>query len=426
MTNNGERPLEAPPWSARDVAVGTLVVAGVAAAFWLLVTYRAVFFSLFQAVVISTAISPAVDWLHRRGVPRPAGVVLIYLALLALLVGFVLLVAPLLAEQSAKIAATSSGIYSEALTTLRLSPSHLIRRLAWQLPGGVPVAPAPAPAGDETAALDAVANTLHYVGLAGRGLFVLVAVLLLAFYWTLDRERILRSLLLPAPMDRREGLRALYDEAEVKVGGYIRGVALLCLLVGTAAFAATAALGLPYALVLGLAAGLTEAVPVVGPLMGAVPAVLVALAFAPEKVLWVVLAYAVIQAAENTILVPRVMGRAVGVSPMVTLLALIAFGSVFGAAGALLAIPLAAVVQLLLDRYVFGVVAAEPEQPEGRDRLSRLRYSTQQLVQDARKRLTEKSIDLDDQADEVGDTIETLATDLDSLLARGTAGEKTA
>ena len=111
-------------------------------------------------------------------------------------------------------------------------------------------------------------------------------------------------------------------------------------------------IGLPSPLVLGLLAGVFEAVPVVGPILGAVLPVLLALSVDPSKVIWVVVATIVIQQAEGHLLVPRVMDKAVGVSPIVTILAILAFSTLFGLPGAVLAIPLAALIQILLNYAV--------------------------------------------------------------------------
>ena len=119
-------------------------------------------------------------------------------------------------------------------------------------------------------------------------------------------------------------------------------------------------IGLPNALVLALVAGVLEAVPLLGPLLGAIPAAVIALSIAPSKLIWVVVATVVIQQLENAVLVPRVMRKAVGVNPFVSLLAMFALSSLFGIAGALMAIPIAAMVQLLLDRFVFGPTATSP------------------------------------------------------------------
>jgi predicted PurR-regulated permease PerM len=417
-------PPPAPPleWTPLRVVQGTLVVIAVALGFWLAIANRNALFSLFVAIVISTAISPAVDWLRQRGLPRALGVIAIYLGLLAVVVGVLWLLAPLVAEQGARMSGTLAGVYQDVAAGLQNSPSRLVRRLSLRLPAELSLAPAAEEGGVEVIA--AVARALSYLGLFGDGLFVFVAVLLLAFYWTLDRERLLRSLLLLLPAERRDDARQLFLASEAKVGGYIRGLALLCVLVGVLALAAYLLLGLPNALLLALAAGLFEAVPVVGPALGALPAVAVALTLGPDKVIGVLAVTAVIQLVENTILVPRVMGRTVGVNPVVTLLSLAAFSRIFGLPGALLAIPLAAVFQVLLDRFVLGPAAADTEAPAGRGRASVLRYEARELVADARKLLREKPADLPDASDGVEDSIEALAADLDSLLARALPGEE--
>jgi hypothetical protein len=141
---------------------------------------------------------------------------------------------------------------------------------------------------------------------------------------------------------------------------------------------------------------------------------------------WVIVASLIIQQLENSLLVPRVMRKAVGVNPFVSLLAIFAFSSLFGIAGALMAIPMAAIIQLLLDRFVFHPAAAEPEASAGRDYASRLRYETQDLAQDLRKQARFKkwgSVLKVKQIDKVMDEIETITTDLDALLAEVPASE---
>jgi hypothetical protein len=165
----------------------------------------------------------------------------------------------------------------------------------------------------------------------------------------------------------------------------------------------------------------------VGPLLGAIPAAVIALSIAPSKLVWVLIATLVIQQVENSLLVPRVMRKAVGVNPFVSLLAIFAFSSLFGVAGALMAIPIAAMIQLLLDRFVFLPGTMEAEISTGRDYASRLRYEAQDLAQDLRKqaRLHQSGPDRSImQTDQVMDEIEAITTDLDYLLAQvSTPGE---
>jgi predicted PurR-regulated permease PerM len=242
----------------------------------------------------------------------------------------------------------------------------------------------------------------------------------MTLYWTLDGPRIIKSFLLLIPQERRESIGELISAMESKVGFFLAGQGILCLIISMMALVAYLLIGLPNALVLALAAGVMEAVPMIGPLLGAVPAALVAISIAPDRLIWVIVATIIIQQLENTLLVPRIMKKAVGVNPFVTLLALFAFSSLFGLAGALMAIPIAAIIQLVLNHFVFQQATVEMEVSEGRDSASRLRYEAQDFVQDLRKQARRKKRGSDvkiKQLEQVMDEIETLATNLDSLLA---------
>jgi predicted PurR-regulated permease PerM len=191
-----------------------------------------------------------------------------------------------------------------------------------------------------------------------------LAIFLLAYYWTQEGNLVLRALLRVFPPQRRKEMREFMQLAETKIGGYVRGQGLLCIVIGLAAFTAYLLIGLPYTLVLAVFAGVMEMVPIFGPALGAVPALLVALSIAPEKALWVVVATIIIQMLENAVLVPRIMKNAMGVNPIMVLLSLIAFSSVFGFAGALLALPLAAIIQLLVSRVVLSAAEANKQARE--------------------------------------------------------------
>jgi predicted PurR-regulated permease PerM len=402
----------------------TLVFVLVLFGFWLLYQFYEVVFTLFIAIVIGTVIRPAVIWLHQRGLPRIAGVILVYLLLLALLVSFLLLLFPLIFEQGTTIAAAMPGYYHSLREWMGSYPNPLLARLNEFLPSAL-LNPKPV----EQTGVEVMASAeqaLIYVTLAADNIFTAIVTLVLAFYWTLDGPRIIQSLLLLIPQDQRESIRELILAMETKVGFFIIGQGILCLVIGIMSLVAYLLIGLPNALVLALIAGTLEAVPMVGPLLGAIPALLVALSIAPDKLIWVIVATVVIQQLENNLLVPRVMSKAVGVNPFVSLLAIFAFSSLFGIVGALMAIPIAAIVQLLLERFVFNAPAVEPEISVGRDYASRLRYEAQDLAQDLRKqaRLKKGGSDLRiKQIDQVMDEIETITTDLDTLLAQAGTSE---
>ena len=320
-------------WTFRRVMWATLVLVFVVFGFWLFYRFNQVIFVLFIAIVMGTVFRPAVTWLHRRGLPRLLGVILVLLLLLALLIGFVLVLFPLIVEQGTAIAAAVPGYYRNLREWMMNSPIQLIVRLSEFLPATLPGLGATQQTGQQM--LTYAGQAAGLITSAAQVIFMATAILLLTFHWTLDGPRIIRSLLLLVPKAQRESMNELISAMETKVGFYIAGQAVLCLVIGVMALAAYLLIGLPDALVLAVLAGVLEAVPMIGPLLGAVPAALVALSLSPMKLVWVIVASIAIQQVENSLLVPRVMRKAVGVNPFVSLLAIFAFSSFFGIAGAL-------------------------------------------------------------------------------------------
>jgi predicted PurR-regulated permease PerM len=408
-------------WTFWRVVWATLMLLSVVLGFWIFYRFNQVIFTLFIAVVLGTVIRPAVAWLQQRGLPPTAGVILVYLLVLLLLIGFLLLLFPLISEQSSTVTSAMPEYYQNLRGWLVNHPNPFLVGLSDFLPAALPtlnLRPVQQTGQEVVASAGQVAG---YVTSAARVIFTAIILLVLAFYWTLEGPRIIKSFLLVIPQMQRESISDLISAMENKVGLYVVGQGILCLVIGIMALIAYTLIGLPNALVLALIAGVLEAVPMVGPLLGAVPAALVALSIAPGKLVWVIVATLVIQQLENTLLVPRIMKKAVGVNPFVTLLSLFAFSSLFGLAGALMAIPIAAMIQLALNHFVFQQATVEMEVSEGRDYASRLRYEAQDLAQDLRKqaRLRKRGSELEiKQIEHVMDEIETITTDLDALLAR--------
>jgi predicted PurR-regulated permease PerM len=410
-----------PPdkWTFRRVVSATIVLVFVLLGFWLLYRFYQVVFILFIAIMMGTVIRPVVTWFHLRGLPRIAGIILVYLLFLALFISFVLLLIPLIIKQGTTIAADVPAYYRSLREWMANFPNQVIVRLGGFLPVAIPSLAPAQQTGSQV--LASAGQALAYLTVAVRGIFIFIVILFLVFYWTLDGSRTIKTLLLFIPQDRRESIGDLISAMENKVGSYIAGESVLCLVIGILALAAYLLIGLPNALVLALVAGVMEAVPMIGPLLGAVAAGLVALTISPAKLVWVIVATVIIQQLENSFLVPRIMRKAVGVNPFVTLLAFFAFSSLFGIAGALMAIPMAAIIQLVLDRFVFHPSTMEPEVSPGRDLASRLRYEAQDLASDLRKQVRIKKGGSDlkvKQIDKVMDEIETITTDLDALLSQ--------
>jgi predicted PurR-regulated permease PerM len=214
----------------------------------------------------------------------------------------------------------------------------------------------------------------------------------------------------------------LIDAVQKKVGHFIYGQATMCLIIGVLTYIAYAVIGLPHALPLAILSGAMETVPVFGLLLSALPAALVGLSIGTGKFLAVVVAIAAIHLTDNFLLSPRIMGRSVGLHPIVTLLALIGFGELFGVPGAVLAILLASMLQLLIERFVLSREARAAAPVTGRDHISLLRHEALELLQDVRLNLRHKHEASTPTNDQVEETVETIAVDLERMLSVESAG----
>lgn len=367
-------------WTTSQVVLATVFVVCVFLTFWLLYSLRLVLFLFFVAIVIGTAIRPGVEWLHRRGIARSAGIIIIYILIAGLLGGFLAMILPLIADQATEISRSLPEYYSGLRSSFINSSNRLLQNIGWRFPSQLSFFGNRDP-NAENEVIDQVAQTLFYTRLGLRGVLSTLAVFLLAYYWTQEGNLVLRNMLRVFPQQRRKRIREFLQLAETKIGGYVRGQGLLCIAIGVAAFIAYLLIGLPYTLVLAVFAGIMEMVPIFGPALGAVPALLVALSIDPSKAVWVVAATAIIQLLENGVLVPRIMKESMGVNPIIVLLSLIAFSSVFGFMGALLALPLAAIIQLLVSRVVLTAAESARQAEERETRIQSLIDESQELMQ---------------------------------------------
>jgi len=397
-------------WDARRILIANLVVLGVATCFALLYRFAAALFILFAGVALGMAVKPGVERLRKRGLPRWAGALAIYTALAAAMTAVLVTAVPVVLDQVGDLIARAPRQLVGLRDQLLSSESRTLQRIAVYLPPTGLTGESVGPAAD-------AATVARYGAALARGVLTISAVLLLGFYWTLEGERRTRTLLLFAPLERRRAALSFVGEVEHTVGGYLRGQSLVCLIVGGLAFVLYRALGLPHPVMLGLVYAIGEAVPVVGPIAGTAVAAIAALAVHPARVIWVGAVAVGVQLIENYLLVPRIMVRAVGVNPLVTLLAITAFGSVLGIAGAVLAIPMAAIVQLVLYRSLLDVEAQRREPPPGRDRLSVVRYGARELVRDMRKRARRREQEpRAPDVERLEDAVEGIAVDLEQVV----------
>jgi len=412
-------PAPAESWTFRRIVWATLVTLFVIFCFWLFYRFYRIAFTVFIAIVIGTVIRPLVIWMSRFRIPQVIGVILVFIILIGFLTGFVFLLYPLIVDQSATIVASVQGYYQNLRSWMTQNPNLLLSLTASFLPDKLPSLSPLQATGQQI--LASAEQVLGYISSAFKVIFTGLSFILFVLYWTISGPKTIQSIITLVPKQKRESILEIITAIETKLGYFIAGQGVLCLVIGVLAMIAYSIIGLPNALVLALVAGVMEAVPMIGPVLGAIPAAVIALSIAPSKLIWVIVATLIIQQLENQLLVPRVMKKAVGVNPFVSLLSIFAFSSLFGIAGALMAIPIAAIIQLILDRFVFNRPNLEPESASGRDIVSRLRYDAQKLANGLRRQARVKkegSLKEIKQIDRVMDEIENITDDLDALLAQ--------
>jgi predicted PurR-regulated permease PerM len=384
-----------------QVALAAVTLLAVAGAAFLVYRLAEVLILIFIALVIAATLRPMVSALIRRKVHKSVAVLLIYLVILSVLAGLLILVVPVLANQGGALILRLPEVYNSLVSSLETNRYEVVRNLPNMLPTG-----------DQLAAQLQAVSGAFLAGALGIGMGILtfltqlVSVVVLSVYLTLDQSRLERFWLSLAPAVRRPELLAVWREIEGRLGTYVRGELLLMTIVGVITSLGYFAIGLPYPLALGALAGLLEFVPMIGPTLGAIPAVFVALSISPQAALLVVVFTIIIQAAENNLLVPRLMGRSVGVSPITVLLAFIAFSSLIGISGAFLAIPFAAILQVLMDHLIVnaGIKSENEGTSEGsmdvmgsmRVQIRRLRAEGLQRLRAGLNRITLSKGDKDD------------------------------
>jgi predicted PurR-regulated permease PerM len=318
---------------------------------------------LLGAIIFASAVQPFVTALDRRGLHRGVAIILIDLLVIATVVGIVVVSVPPLI--TFLVTVVQSGVLSTKLT-------QLATRLAifgWdKFQVLIPVFSLPAQlnaliaqTGDE---VQQQAWTLTQSTMVGLGQALLLFTM--SFYWLTSRERTLALLLLLSPKVQRQRVDAIWNDIEFRLGAYVRGQVFLMVIIGMASFIGLFVLGVPFAAALALIAGITEAIPIVGPLVGAVPAVIVGFTVSPVTGLLVALLYIVIQALENNVLVPKIMSSNVGLNPLVIIIAIVAGSTLNGIIGALLAIPLAGTLQVIAQHiWLTPSLASLPHEEVG-------------------------------------------------------------
>jgi predicted PurR-regulated permease PerM len=317
--------------------VGFVGALGVVCAFalaWMVIAAGQVLVLLGLAFFIAVGLDPAVVWMYRRGIPRWVAVTLVAITAVGVLVGFVVLAAPVVTTQASRLAEEMPRylhtLNHQNSTLGKLNGKyHLVSGLQKLLHGG-----------SFNSAVGAGKVLLGFIS-------SVVLVVVVTIYLLADLPRVRRGLYLLAPKTRRARMVLLTDEILDRVGGYVLGNLLLSLIAGVGTTLWALALGIPYALLLGLLVALLDLVPIVGSTIGGIIVALVALTVSLSVAIATAVFYVVYRLLEDYLLTPRIMLRTVAVPGLVTVLATVLGGALLGIVGALVAIPVAAAIKLL-------------------------------------------------------------------------------
>jgi predicted PurR-regulated permease PerM len=340
--------------TARKAAIVTLVAISiivVALALWKL---RLVIALFFLGIVIASAMRSSVEWLHRRAhIPKGVGVVLHYLGFLAAVGLFLYLVVPAAITQIdraiGQVPTSASQLHHAAVHShgIRHEILRALDKRLRQLPSG--------------------AGLLHPAITVTKTLFEILVGILFMFavgaYWIFERDSAISLVQSMVPRKHRRVTRDTWVLIDMKLGAFVRGQFLLVVLVATLLSIAFWADGEPYWLLLGAFAGVVELVPIIGPLAAGAIAIGVGLTVGWTVALGAGIAVLVLRQLEDYVIAPRVMGHAVGLSPLVVLVSVIGIGVLLGPVYVLIAIPIAAIGATLVDVVVHGRDPADEDAP---------------------------------------------------------------
>ncbi|HZU07244.1 MAG TPA: AI-2E family transporter [Chloroflexota bacterium] len=312
------------------------------------------------ATLVAFMLAPLVTLAEERGLPRPLAVSGVYLGVaLALLAAGALLIRPFL---------TQAALFLENV------PDYITRIYGYLLVidqwleglgigGGLATLQSEATRRLTTESTLILGDLVRFLTHVANSVVDAVLVLVISFYLLLDGPRLRQGLLALVPKAHQSKVAFLEEHLVRVVGGYLRGQLTLALSLGLVVGVGLQLLGMPYAVVLGVIAGLFELVPMFGAVLGALPALAIALLQPFPMVLWVLLFFVVVQQIENHVLVPRISGHAVGLHPLGAMFALLAGFELGGVLGAIFAVPVAGflwVVAITLYRRLMGLEDTGP------------------------------------------------------------------
>jgi len=297
------------------------------------------------ALIIASAISPFANWLDEKRFPRLLGVLLLYLVVLALVIAILSLIIPYISQDISQLVSTMPQLVAKVSTSLEKvqqgSPQYLdfLSEVQNILQGF------------SDYLQQSSQSILGLVISVFGGVMSAIAILIISFYLSVTKNGIENFLGSIVPEKYESYAMDLWKRAELKVGLWLQGQLLLGLIMGLIVYVGLSFMDIKFALILGFLAAILEIVPMVGPVLAAIPAIFLAFLQSPALGLWMIVFYIIIQQLENHILVPVVLGKTVGLNPVVVIVALLIGQQLAGIPGMILSVPVATIIVEMMDDF---------------------------------------------------------------------------
>lgn len=297
---------------------------------WIIYLIRDLILILFLAVILMSALSPMVNFFTNLKLPKPLAITITYIIVIGVISGvFASSLSPLV-EETTRLAVNLPTLLTRVFNISNIDTTFI------------------------QSYLTDISKNIFSVTVAVFGNFLTIVFLLVVTFYLLLEKESLEERIAILFTKKGERVRKSIERIEEKLGSWFRGQLLLSVIVGVLSYIGLILLNIPYAFPLATIAGVLEVVPVIGPIISAIPGILVALSISPILSIGVAAMYLVIQQLESHLIVPQVMKRAVGLNPLVVILTIAVGSRLVGVAGAFLAVPAAAVLQIIIIETVEG------------------------------------------------------------------------
>lgn len=295
---------------------------------WVIFLIRDLLIILFIALILMSALDPLVNLFTKLKLPRALGIALTYIIIITVIAGIFATILPALIEQSSKLVVTLPPILSQIFNIAHIDKGVFQSQLT-----------------------SLSANIFSITLSIFDNFLTIIFLLVITFYLLLERNN-LEDRIASLFVGNEDRTRKLLTHIQEKLGSWLRGQLLLSVIIGVLSYLGLFVLNIPYALPLSIIAGIMEVIPIIGPIISSLPAIIVAATISPVLAMIVGVLYFVIQQLENHLIVPQVMRKAVGLNPLVVILTIAVGARLLGFAGTLLAVPIAVVIQILVTEII--------------------------------------------------------------------------